>query len=244
MSYDSAVLERHLRASYASLAASAPATEAMSPSLDDLSIRFAAFTRTATSDALDIGCGDGIATAAALVRGGHVMAMDPDREALSKLLARVPPEHYRRLKTRVGRLPGLDFKFARFSAIHAARVLHILEPDELQQSLRKFFRWLYPAGKLFLSTLTPAGPYWEFAEKEFARRKMAQEPWPGYIGNVRRLRPSWSAESVAVHLLDEPVLRRELDAAGFVPEYVNCYPLPWDPDQMCCAVIARCGPGS
>jgi SAM-dependent methyltransferase len=245
MSYDSAMLERHLRASYASIAASASATEAMSPSLDDLSIRFAAFTRTARSDALDIGCGDGIATAAALVRGGHVLAMDPDRDALNKLLARVPPEHYRRLKVRVGRLPDLDFKFARFSAIHAARVLHVLEPDELQQSLRKFFRWLYPAGKLFLSTLAPEGAYWEFAESEFARRKRAQDPWPGYIApgdrvNGRRRRPGWPEDSAAVHLLDETVLRRELEAAGFALDYVSCYPLPWDADQMCCAVIAHC----
>ncbi len=203
MSYYSAVVPRYLRAS---CAAAGLAPDHMSPGLDDLSIRFAAFTRTAKCDALDIGCGDGIATAAALARGGHVMAVDPDQGALHQLLARVPPEQYRRLKVRIGRLPSLDFKFARFSAIHAARVLHLLEPEELQQSLRKFFRWLYPTGKLFIST------------------------------------PIGSEEAVAAHLLDEPVLRREIEAAGFVVEHANRYPVPWDADQMCCAVIARCGP--
>jgi SAM-dependent methyltransferase len=206
MSYYSAATPRLLRASYVSLPAAALAPDQMSPSLDDLSIRFAAFTRTAKCDALDIGCGDGIATAAALTRGGHVMAVDPDQGALHQLLARVPPEQYRRLKVRIGRLPGLDFKFARFSAIHAARVLHLLEPEARQQSLRKFFRWLYPSGKLFIST------------------------------------PISSDEAVAVSLVDEPTLRCEIEAAGFVVEHANCYPLPWHADRLCCAVIARCGP--
>jgi SAM-dependent methyltransferase len=214
----------------------------MSPALDELSLKFAVYTRTAKCDALDIGCGDGLATAAALTRGGHMMAVDSDQGALHQLLARVPPEQYRRLKVRIGSLPDLDFKFARFSAVHAARLFHLLEPAAFQLSLRKFFRWLYPAGKLFVSVLTPGGAYWGFAERELARRRLTQEQWPGHIADIRRLRPSWQGEATSIHLLDEAVLRRELEAAGFVVEHINCYPLPWDGDQTCCSAIARCGP--
>ena len=217
-----------------------PSLEQMSPALDDLSLRFAVYTRNARFGALDIGCGDGRATAAALDRGGHVLAIDPDRAALHQLLARVPPEQCRRLQVRVGALPELDFKFARFSAVHAARVLHLLPPPALQQSLSKFFRWLYPAGRLFVSTLAPGGAHWDFAARELARRRMAQEQWPGYIEDLRRLLPGWRAAIRSVHLLDEPVLRRELEVAGFVVEYVNHYSLPWDSEQPCCAIIARC----
>lgn len=242
VNYYSAVVQRHLEANHRAVSLPRIVTEQMSPSLDDLSIRFAAFTRTAKTAALDIGCGDGIATAAALVRGGRVLAIDPDPEALNGLLARIPPERYRRLSVQAGSLPAIDFKFARFSAVHAARVLHLLEPSALRESLRKFYRWLYPSGTLFISTLTPCGNYWSFMEREIVRRRMAQHPWPGYIADIRRLRPAWAGDCTSIHLLDEPILRRELSLAGFEIEHLSSYPLPWSPDQMCCAVVARCGP--
>jgi hypothetical protein len=40
-------------------------------------------------------------------------------------------------------------------------------------------------------------------------------------------------------LLDEPILRRELEATGFEIENLWSYQLPWDFDQICCAVVAR-----
>jgi SAM-dependent methyltransferase len=242
VNYYSAVVQRHLEANQRAIPLARVPTEQMSPALDDLSIRFAAFTRNAKGTALDIGCGDGVASAAALVRGGRVLSIDPDEGALQRLLARVPPERYPRLKVQHGSLPQVDFKFAHFSAVHAARVLHLLEPAAFQQSLRKFFRWLYPSGTLFLSTLTSGGPYWDFVEREIVRRKMVQDPWPGHIADIRRLRPGWSGECTSIHLIDEPILRRELQLAGFEIEHLCSYPLPWDPDQMCCAVVARCGP--
>jgi ubiquinone/menaquinone biosynthesis C-methylase UbiE len=124
-----------------------------------LSLKFAIHTRTSRIDSLDVGCGDGVATAAAIARGGHVMAVDPNVKALRQLVARIPHEQLPRLKLRVSSLPALDFKFARFSAVHASRVLHLLEPDVAQSSLKKFFRWLYPTGKLFIST-----PAWDETE--------------------------------------------------------------------------------
>ena len=241
MNYHSTV-QRHLEAGHRALPLPRIATEQMSPALDDLSIRFAAFTRNAKGVALDVGCGDGIATAAALVRGGRVLAVDPDQDALNRLLARVPSERYARLKVQTGSLPNLDFKGTRFCAVHAARVLHLLSPAAFQQSLRKFFRWLYPSGTLFLSTLASTGPYWSFVEREIVRRKMTQDPWPGYIADIRRLKPAWAGECTSIHLIDAPILRRELELAGFEIEHLSSYPLPWDADQMCCAVVARCGP--
>ncbi len=240
MSFHSTVVQRHLAANYSEVAIPGAPTERMSPALDDLAMRFAIFARTTRGDVLDIGCGDGIASAAALIRGARVYAVDPDQAALQHLLARVPPVHARRLRIRIGALPGINFKFPRFSAVHASRVLHLLDPLALQRSLQKFFHWLYPEGKLFLSTLTSAGSYWAFAEREIARRKLAGDPWPGYLADVEGLQPHWNGAFPAVHLLDEPVLRREIRAAGFEIEHLESYPLPWDADQVCCAVVARC----
>ena len=240
VSFYSTVVQRHLAASYKGLAPHGAPSDRMSPALDDLSMQFALYARSAPGDVLDIGCGDGIATAAALARGACVYAVDPDQAVLHHLLARVPPVHAHRLRVRIGTLPSVNFKLPRFSAVHAARVLHLLDPLALQRSLQKFFHWLYPGGKLFLSTLTSAGEHWEFAESEIIQRKLAEDAWPGYLGDIRRLRPHWEGVSDAIHLLDEPILRRELATAGFEIEHISSYPLPWDPDQMCCAVVARC----
>jgi len=168
----------------------------MSPTLDALSLKFAIHTRTSSNDALDIGCGAGVATAAALARGGRVLAVDPDVKALDALVARIPQEQLARLKLRVGSLPDLDFEASRFSAVHASRVLHLLDPAVAQRSLQKFFRWLYPTGKLFIST------------------------------------PAW----------DETALRMQLESAGFVIESLSCYSLPWDTEETCFGVVARCAP--
>ena len=45
----------------------------MSPALDELSLKFVIYSRSATGIVADIGCGDGIATAAAL----HLIAVLP-----------------------------------------------------------------------------------------------------------------------------------------------------------------------
>jgi SAM-dependent methyltransferase len=240
VTFHSTVIQRHLAASYSELGTPGAPADRMSPVLDDLSMRFVLYARTSQGDVLDIGCGDGIATAAALTRGARLYAVDPDQAALQHLLARVPPVHAPRLKLRIGSLPNVNFKFPRFSAVHAARVLHLLDPLALQRSLQKFFHWLYPNGKLFLSALSPAGDYWSFAESGIVQRKLKEDPWPGYIADVRRLRPHWDGASDSILLLDEPVLRRELEAAGFEIEYCHTYPLPWDTDQMCCGMVARC----
>jgi ubiquinone/menaquinone biosynthesis C-methylase UbiE len=127
----------------------------MSPALDVLSLKFVIWSQDADATALDIGCGDGVATLALLARGGRVVAVDPSAAALHRLVERTPSEQCHRLRVRLGQLPTLDFKAPIFGAIHAARVLHLLDAESIAQSLRKFYRWLYPEGRLFVSALRP-----------------------------------------------------------------------------------------
>jgi ubiquinone/menaquinone biosynthesis C-methylase UbiE len=185
----------------------------MSPSLDPLCLKFVVWAQATGAPALDVGCGDGSATLALLARGGHVVALDSDATALHRLVERVPAGQCRRLKVRLGQLPAIDFKAANFAAIHAARVLHFLDPVELESSLRKFYRWLYPEGKLFVSVLTPAG--------------------------ARQLSPRAESDP-RVYPMDEKALRREISATGFFIEDARTYWPPWEGSQECCAVIARC----
>jgi ubiquinone/menaquinone biosynthesis C-methylase UbiE len=212
--------------------------EAMSPALDDLSLRFAMHAGQTNGTCLDVGCGTGLATAAALARGGHVVAVDPDSIACRELLARVPVEQYARLTVRTSGLQPLDFMAPRFSAVHAARVLHNLGGQELRASVAKFFRWLYPHGRLYVSAFTPFGSFWKRFQPEYSRRVRLGSEWPGYMSDVARLQATGTRK--VCHLLDENVLRRELCGAGFVIEHISRYALPWEPAQICCGIVARC----
>jgi SAM-dependent methyltransferase len=185
----------------------------MTPTLDPLSLKFVIWAQEAGGPALDVGCGDGIATLTLLARGGHVVALDSDVGVLHRLVERAPAEQCRRLKVRFGQLPAVDFKAANFAAIHAAHVLHYLDPVAVEYSLRKFYRWLYPKGRLFVSVPTPTGS--------------------------RRLSPRPGSDS-PIYPLDERTLRREISAAGFFVEDASTYLPPWEGSQECCAVIARC----
>ncbi len=168
---------------YAATAPPPPASSrALSPALDPLSLKFV------------------------------IWARESGAPALHRLVDRAPTEQCRRLKVRLGQLPDIDFKAANFATIHAARVLHFLDGVAVEYSLRKFYRWLYPQGRLFVSVLTPNG-----AKQLSAARSNPQ-----------------------IYPLDERTLRREISAAGFFIEDASTYLPPWEGSQECCAVIARC----
>lgn len=213
----------------------------MHSALDELSLKFVIASRTARQPVLDFGCGDGLATAAALARGAQVVAVDPDRQSIEQLLARIPSQYHRRLRARVGRLADFEFKGAHFGAVHASRVLQELDGEHLERTLQRFLRWLYPEGRLYLSVLTPDGPFWSPLGEQIVQKGRDGERWPGYIVDVSHFTGE-RGDARPVHLLDEYTLRRELDLAGFVIEELRSHPLAWESSQVCCSVIARCGP--
>jgi trans-aconitate methyltransferase len=72
-------------------------------------------------EAIDLGCGSGVETAALLERGWRVLAIDREPEAIERLRSRVPSSALPRLSTRVAafedltRLPAADLVHAAFS---------------------------------------------------------------------------------------------------------------------------------
>jgi SAM-dependent methyltransferase len=203
-----------------------PSGLGLSPSLDPLTHRFAVWAGRQGGTSADIGCGGGIATAAALTRGARVVAIDPDTSNLEPLLAQLPVQQRARVQVLGGRVPNLHFDTGGLTSIHAARVFHLLEGGEIRQSLRQFRDWLRQDGKLFISVLTPAGEHWADFRQEYARRCEENDVWPG------------AADSHRPHLIDRHVLQRELTRAGFSVDEVLEYPLAWDAAQICCGVVA------
>jgi SAM-dependent methyltransferase len=212
----------------------------MSRSLDALSLAFALHARSSARETLDIGCGDGIATAAAIERGGYVLAVDPEAAFLTRVRERVPTERHARLHTQIGALPGVDFASSRFAAVHAAYVFQLLAGSDIERSLGKIYQWLQPGGKVFISAISPAGARWRAFQQEFELQRAAASRWPGYIDDVRRVLSALDASASGfIHLLDEETLRGELAAAGFVVEEVSSCALPWDDDQVGCRIVGR-----
>jgi SAM-dependent methyltransferase len=211
----------------------------MSSVLDPLSIKFAIYARAVATETLDIGCGDGLATAAVIERGGRVVAVDPDGALIARVGARIPGERHARLTTQIGSLPTVDFEDGRFAAIHAAHVFQVLSGQEILRSLEKMRRWLRPGGKLFVSAIEPGGVRWQPVVDYFESREAGGIRWPGFIPDVRRFLVDGAPLIPAfIHLLNSQVLRRELTSAGFRVEEVTRYVLPWDTEQTCCAVVA------
>jgi hypothetical protein len=96
------------------------------------------------------------------------------------------------------------------------------------------------SARLFTGHSARTLAFWRPFEPEFHRRRAAQLRWPGYIEDLSEFFPRWTGSANSIHLLDDFVLCRELESAGFIIEEVKCSPLPWDRGQACCAVIARC----
>lgn len=211
-----------------------PAGLGMSPRLDPLTFRFAAWAGYHPEPCADIGCGAGLATAAAVARGARVHAVDPDVSAVRSLFTQLSVQEYARVHVREGSLPGLRFELSSLGSIHVARVFHLLDGTRIRQSLRNFRSWLMPEGKLFISALTPHGDYWAPFRREYVRRCAEGVTWPG-LADL----PGFERSLRCAHLIDERVLQRELTSAGFRVEELFCYPLSWDPSQICCGVVAE-----
>jgi SAM-dependent methyltransferase len=120
---------------------------------------FVEFAALAGGEVMDMGCAYGVATVAALEQGARVLAVDIEEQHLTILSSAVAPGLRGRLTTRCGALPGMDFAVGRFSAIHAARILHFLAPQAFRESIRKMAQWLAPGGKLLLTCDSPYFPH-------------------------------------------------------------------------------------
>lgn len=168
---------------------------------------------------LEIGCAYGVATIPALEAGGHVVACDMEPGHLDILRDKVPPKLRPRLELVAGQLPDIDFEPGRFAALLCSRVLHFLEGEDIDTSVRKMFEWLAPGGRLFLVADTPYG-IWRKKIPDFEAGKQRGERWPGMMVGLHNwlatgppakpiLRPPF------MNLLDPELLSRTCTEAGF-----------------------------
>ena len=198
-------------------------TGVMLEALNYYSRSFADYAGQCGGEVLDIGCAYGVATTAAIERGGCVLAVDMEQRHLDILWDRISDKVKCRIKTQQGILPDVNFDHGRFAAIHGGRVIHFLKPDDVKVTLQKMYRWLRPGGKLFLTADTPYVGYWASKAPDYEARKQAGELWPGYIPDVDKIFDQKDVEGSPslINPLDPDILERECRAANFEVEKVG-----------------------
>lgn len=166
---------------------------------------------------LEIGCAYGVSTLPALAAGATITACDMEPRHLEILRSKVPPEQLPRLTLVTGKLPEVDFPESHYAAILCSRVLHFLEGDDVEASVRKMARWLKPGGRLYLLTDTPYG-VWRKSVARFEEARRNGERWPGLIRGLHQwlaTPPRKPIEKPAfLNLMDPDILARCCREAG------------------------------
>jgi SAM-dependent methyltransferase len=192
---------------------------------DEYASAFSDFSATCAEPVLDIGAGFGSATLAALAAGASVIANDLESRHLDSIAASAP-EHLTsgRLTVLRGRFPELDLPDLSLGAANASRVLHFLTGAEIEEGVIRLHRWLVRGGKVFALAQTP---WCANTTKctELYESRLGIERWPGEIyGLHEKIDPQWIAlYPDFLHMLDQDVLRRAFETAGFKVEKLEVF---------------------
>ena len=100
---------------------------------------------------LDLGCGDGLLTAALAERGARAVGIDIDRAMLCAAVARTDPGQREPARFAEGRLEQLPFRDAMFDVVVAVTVLCLLSDEAI--AVREAARVLRPGGRLIIGDL-------------------------------------------------------------------------------------------
>ena len=189
--------------------------------MNEVSRLFVDFCRDASLPVLDIGAAYGIATLPALAAGATVIANDLDSAHLEVLAQRCPREHRSRLVLATGRFPRhLHWAEGSLAAIHASNVLHFLTGPQIENGAASIAHWLAPGGRVFIQASTPWQKPWTRFVPLFEERRAQGEAWPGWMEDTRAHSDHGKLSQIpkSIHLLDDTVLCRVMEAAGLTVE--------------------------
>lgn len=194
--------------------------------LNEYSRRFVDSLSACTGPVLDIGAAYGVCTLPALATGATVIACDVEPRHLDALVATCPEADRPRLVPLIAAFPGgPHLADNSIGAVHAANLLNYLTGAELVRGAELLFRILRPGGRVFTVSGTPfAANVKEFIPIYEANKSSGAE-WPGEAYRLRTLcaHPSIQDLPDFLHLLDDQVLTRVFEQAGFIVEEAAMY---------------------
>lgn len=110
-----------------------------------------------------------------------------------------------------------------YDAILMARVIHFLNPAQIQNALSNLYASLKPGGRIYIVALTPYVNRYKSFIPEYEKRLKAGDPYPGYVKDLRKYAnkdvttPNQikSISDGPFMFLDDIVLSRLFKKAGF-----------------------------
>lgn len=188
---------------------------------------FIEYAKKAQKPMLDIGCAYGAATIPALMNGAKIIGNDIEQDHLDILEQAVPSEYKDNLSvTNKSFTENLDFEEGSLSAIHISMVLHFLKGDQIMDSLKKFYKWLEPGGKLFIVNQSPyLGLYdWKRLAPYYEERLKSGMRWPGEISLREFATGNWGAQLPEFgHFFDIDITKRMSLEVGFEIEELDYF---------------------
>ncbi len=218
--------------------------------IDQYARQFIDYAAQQKAPVLELGTAYGFLTQEVLKTGATVIAIDLDPRHLQILLENTPSEYRRRLTLLAAEFPQeIDLPSNSIAGCYVARMLGYLEPIHLQQGLKKIFNWLKSDAKLFIVSATPYSFRAIFKNiiPIYEKNVLDSKQWPGYIHGLKEIiggnYVNYGPDKH--HFLDEVILTRELENAGFIVEKAEVYARCDLPNWALCdgrdalAVIAR-----
>lgn len=110
-----------------------------------------------------------------------------------------------------------------YDAILVARVLHFMNPDELNKTVNNLYNALKPGGRVYVIAITPYVKRYRNFIEEYEKRVARKEEYPGF---VRSLNDWLNEDAISINqkkqisskpfmFLDDKVLSRLFDERGF-----------------------------
>lgn len=183
---------------------------------------------------LDIGASFGVATLAAIENGAsEVYCNDLDYHHLE-----IANLKFKKMNSpsKLVLVPGsfpeeLDFPENFFDAICIIRVLHFFTGEQIEKSLRLIKKWLKVNGKVFIVNETPYIKNIQKFGVIYEKIKDEME-WPGICDTEKYIEVYTKDLPSFLHLLDEKIMKRELEKAGFYVDTVEYLDRKDFPDSL------------
>ncbi|MCE2716095.1 MAG: class I SAM-dependent methyltransferase [Pseudomonadota bacterium] len=167
---------------------------------------------------VDVGAAYGIISLMALERGAILIANDVERRHLLILRKNASKRNLSRLFLNTRSFPEqTSFPPNSVGAILLRRVVHFLNPSQMELAMDKIVEWLKPGGSVFIVTMSPYHYSLKGFDTTYEERWENGNPWPGEIHNMRSYIPDCAKDIPDyLHVMDTRPLIQALEKRGMV----------------------------
>jgi SAM-dependent methyltransferase len=188
-----------------------------------------------SKSSLEIGAAYGATAKQALSSGvKNLIVNDLDERHLDQLNKELNDQERANVVLKPGRFPqDLDFPSQSIEAILASRIVHILEPKDFIEGIRKIHDWLIPGGKAYIVVDTPfLGILKEF-QPIYQKNIQIKARWPGYIEDTS-LYAKERRDDIpkSVNFMDLETLSKSFQENNFLIEKKYYIPRPDFPEDL------------